>query len=56
MLKKIPDILPLLVIQPIFIILKLQSIEMKVRNQQLSFLSFDDIALMKEHVNTKLER
>ena len=43
MLKKIPDMLPLLTTQPIVILLNLQKLEQKIKDVELPNLCFQDV-------------
>ena len=56
MLKKIKDVIPLLVIEPVFILLNcLFEIKEKMDQEKLKFISFDDMGLMIQHINCKLK-
>ena len=56
MLKKIKDVVPLLVIEPVFILLNcLFEIKERMGKEKLEFISFDDMDLMIQHIESKLK-
>ena len=56
MLKKIKDVIPLLVIEPVFILLNCsQKIKEVMDQEQLKFVSFDDMDLMIQQIESKFK-
>lgn len=47
MLKVISNVLPLLVIQPVFIILNILGVEQRMKDEGIEAFYFDDIETMK---------
>ena len=56
MLKTIKDVIPLLVIEPVFILLNCsQKIKEVMDQEKLEFISFDDMDSMIQHIESKFK-
>ena len=61
MLKKIPDVLPLLIVivQPIFILLNLPNsseLEQRMKDAKLPYLCFQDVETLEQHIQSKMKK
>ena len=56
MLKKIPDMLPLLTTQPIVILLNQEKLEQRIQNANLPYLCFQDVETLEQHIESKMKK